>query len=70
MGNKGLGTRKKIKKTWRQERHLYVFECSDCKKPRAQSFRRSVARLGLCRDCRKGKDLNPNQMTIIGYATE
>ena len=54
-------------KPWR-ERRLYVFACVKCGRPKARSHKRSRARLALCRQCRKGVDENPNQVTIFDTA--
>lgn len=49
---------------WR-ERRLYVFRCSACGRPKARTLKRGRARALACARCRKGRDGNANQMTIV-----
>lgn len=47
-----------------RERHIYQFTCSGCSKQRRTSFKRSRAKRKLCRKCRLGHYVNPNQLAL------
>lgn len=49
-------------KNWK-ERHVYYFHCTECLK-RRQTLKRSRAKKGICRACRKGK-VPDNQLGLF-----
>lgn len=52
-------------KTERHERRLWVFTCITCAKHRRQTFFRRICELGICRRCRTGQVVNPNQGALF-----
>jgi len=50
---------------WDRERRLYQFTCKGCGRQDATTLKRRRARGGLCRSCRRGRDQNPDQMSIF-----
>lgn len=47
-----------------RERRQYTFPCVKCGRPRAKSYRRGRAKVGLCRPCRKGS-VDERQQTMF-----
>lgn len=49
-----------------KERRIFFFECVKCGAKRRCSFKKHRAELQLCRNCRRGTDINPNQTSLFG----
>lgn len=47
-----------------KERHVYFYPCAGGHKRLRQSFRKSVAQGGICRECLR-KKVNENQLSIL-----
>lgn len=54
----------KTNREWK-ERHIYFFKCSGCGRDRAVSFKRKRAKGKLCRSCRVGPKVDPNQLPLF-----
>lgn len=52
-----------MKKTYK-ERRIFYFSCLGCKRERAQSFKKRVANVRVCRKCRI-RVFNPDQMAMF-----
>lgn len=52
-----------------KERRIFFFECVKCGAKRRCSFKKHRAELQVCRKCRRGTDINPNQTTLFGDQT-
>lgn len=52
-------------KPWTKERRVYFFTCEQCGKGDRQTFKRSKAKNKLCRSCRKGPQIDPNQQALF-----
>lgn len=56
-------------KTIYKERRLYFYTCSKCGSENRCSFKRTKARKGICRKCRKNA-VNENQIPLFTAGVE
>lgn len=47
-----------------KERRVYLFPCAVCKREKAQSYKRRLARALVCRKCRTVPKVNENQTSL------
>lgn len=48
-----------------KERRLYYFTCNTCGNQTRHTFKRSKAKSGICKKCRKQEVINKNQLTLF-----
>lgn len=48
-----------------KERRLYYFTCNVCGSKTRNTFKRSKAKKGICKKCRRHEEINKNQLTLF-----